>query len=179
MRVDMHLPVLVFTLFIAALTQDLFPVTAAFPVKPVFLTAVALYAALTRPVWIALTAMVWAGGLTDALGGLPPLCTPIFLILLYAATRLLQRVFLEAGLLQGVLITAAAAAAQWIWTQLWLHGGAALFTLENLKLLVYTIPAGMLAGFIGFIFCGLTDRLSGLVKPVEEGHGILWAETDR
>ena len=74
------------------------------------------------------------------------LCTPIFLMLLYAATRLLQRVFLEAGLLQGVLVTAAVAAAQWLWTQLWLHGGAALFTLENLKLLVYTIPAGMLAG---------------------------------
>ena len=179
MRVDMYLPVLAFTLFIAALIQDLTPVTTTFPVKPVFLTAVALYAMLTRPVWIALTAAIWAGGLTDALGGLPPLCTPIFLLLSYAAVRLLQRVFLEAGLLRGALVTAVAAAAQWFWTQLWLHGGAALFTLENLKLLAYTVPAGMLAGFTGFIFCGLTDRLSGLVKPVEEGHGILWAETDR
>ena len=26
---------------------------------------------------------------------------------------------------------------------------------------------------------GLADRVSGNVKPVKEGHGILWAETDR
>jgi hypothetical protein len=110
---------------------------------------------------------------------LPPLCTPLFLMLLYGAVRLLQRVFLEAGLLQGTLLTAAAAAAQWLWTRLWLHDSAALFTLEHLKVLGYTVPAGMLAGFAGFAFCGLIDRLSGLVTPVKEGHGILWAETDR
>lgn len=179
MRVDMQLPVQSFTLLMAALMQDLIPANAGFPVKFVFLTAVALYAALTRPVWIALTAAVWAGGLTDALGGLPPLCTPLFLMLLYCAARLLQRVFLVPGLLQGTLLTAAAAAAQWLWTRLWLHDSAALFTLENLKVLGYTVPAGMLAGFAGFAFCGLADRLSGLVTPVKEGHGILWAETDR
>ena len=179
MRVDMQFPVLAFTLFMAALMQDLIPATAAFPVKLVFLTAAALYAALTRPVWIALTAAVWAGGLTDALGGLSPLCTPSFLMLLYGTVRLLQRVCLEAGLLQGALLTGVAAAAQWLWTRLWLHDSAALFTLENLKVLGMTVPAGLLAGFAGFAFCGLTDRLSGLVKPVKEGHGILWAETDR
>ncbi|HRR34204.1 MAG TPA: hypothetical protein P5026_08915 [Kiritimatiellia bacterium] len=179
MRVDMQFPVLVFTLLMAALMQDLSPVIDAFPVKPVFLTAVALYAALTRPIWVALTAAVWAGGLTDTLGDLPPLCTPLFLMLLYGSVRLLQRVFLVAGLLQGALLTAAAAAAQWLWTRLWLHGSAALATLESLKVLGYTVQAGLLAGLTGFVFCGLTDRLSGLVKPVKEGHGILWAETDR
>ncbi|MDR2849713.1 MAG: hypothetical protein LBW77_04110, partial [Verrucomicrobiota bacterium] len=81
MRLDMHLPVAVVTLLAAALLQDLVPATPRFPVKIAFLTAVALHAALTRPAWVALTVAVWAGGLTDALGGLPPLCTTSLLLL--------------------------------------------------------------------------------------------------
>jgi hypothetical protein len=175
----MHLPVAVFTLFAATLLQDLIPATPRFPVKIVFLTAVALHAALTRPVWVALTVAVWAGGLTDALGGLPPLCTTAFLLLAYGAVRLMQRVFLEAGLVQGTLLTAAASAAQLAWTRLWAGGGAPFSAAQALELLGYSVPAGMAAGLAGFALCGLADRLSGLVKPAKGGNGILWTETDR
>ena len=179
MRVDMNLPVAGFTLFVAALVQDLIPVTSAFPAKIVFLTAVALYAALTRPVAQALTVAVWAGGLTDALGGLPPLCTPGFLVVAYGLVRLMQRVFLEATLVQGTLLVAAAAVLQALWTRLWVGTGEPFFSLNTLMLLGYSVPAGMMAGLAGFAMCGLTDRISGNVKPVKEGNGILWAETDR
>jgi hypothetical protein len=175
----MHLPVTVFTLFAAALLQDLIPATPQFPVKIVFLTAVAFHAALTQPVWVALTVAVWAGGLTDALGGLPPLCTTAFLLLSYGAVRLMQRVFLVAGLAQGTLLTAAAAVLQLVWTRLWIGGGGPFFTLQTLALLGYAALAGGAAGLAGFAMCGLAGRLSGLVKPVKESNGILWTKTDR
>jgi hypothetical protein len=58
MRLDMNLPVVAFTLFAAALLQDMIPATPALPVKIGFLTAVALYHMLTKPVLVALTALV-------------------------------------------------------------------------------------------------------------------------
>ena len=179
MRLDMHLPVAVVTLLGAALLQDLIPVTPAFPVKIVFLTAVALHAALTRPVWVALTVQAWAGGLTDALGGLPLFCTFSFLLLLYGLVRMLQRVFLEATLVQGTLLVACAAMAQTLWTRAWAGTGEPIFAWQTLRVLGASAPAGMVAGFVGFAVCGLMDRVSGMVKPVKEGNGLLWAETNR
>ena len=179
MRLDMNLPVVLFTLFTAALLQDLIPATPAFPVKIVFLTAVALHAALTKPVWVALTAQAWAGGLTDALGGLPLFCTFTFLVVMYGVARMLQRVFLEATLLQGTLLVGCAAVAQTVWTRLWAGTGEPFFEWQTLLALVYAAPAGCVAGFTGYLLCGLADRFSGNVKPVKESHGILWAETDR
>jgi hypothetical protein len=179
MRLDMHLPVAVVTLLAAALLQDLIPVSPAFPVKLVFLTAVALHAALTRPVWVALTVQAWAGGLTDALGGLPLFCTFSFLLMLYGLVRLLQRVFLEATLAQGTLLVGCASLLQVLWTRLWAGPGEFFFAWQTLVSLAYAAPAGLVAGFAGFALCGLADRVSGLVKPVKEGHGLLWAETNR
>ena len=179
MRLDMHLPVTVVTLLGAALLQDMIPAVPQFPVKIGFLTAVALYAALARPVWVALTVAVWAGGLTDALGGLPPLCTPAFLLLAYGAVRLMQQVFLEKGMVQGTLLTAAVAALQLIWTRLWLTGAGTLSAMQMLELLGYSVLAGLVAGLTGFVMCGLADRLSGLIKPAKESNGILWADSNR
>ena len=179
MRLDMNLPVAAFTLFVAALLQDLIPVTPSFPVKFGFLTAVALHAALTKPVWVALTVAVWAGGLTDALGGLQPLCTAGFLLAAYGLVRLMQRVFVEATLLQGTLLVAGVSVLQSVWTRLWVETGVPFLSWQTLELLGYAVPAGMVAGFAGFAMCGLADRVSGNVRPVKEGNGILWAETDR
>lgn len=179
MRLDMNLPVAAVTLFAAALLQDLIPATPLLPVKLGFLTAVALHAALTKPVWVALTVAVWAGGLTDALGGLPPCCTAGFLSAVYGLARLMQRAAVEATLLQGTLLVAAASVLQTVWTRLWVETGVPFLSWQTLALLGYAVPAGMVAGFVGFAMCGLADRVSGNVKPVKEGNGILWAETDR
>ena len=179
MRLDMNLPVVGIALFAAAVAQDLIPVTPHVPVKLVFLTAAALYYALTKPLPVALTALVWAGGLTDALGGLPLFCTLSFLLACYGVLRVLQRVFLEATLVQGTLLVACAAMAQTVWTRAWAGTGEPLFAWQTLRVLGASAPAGMVAGFLGFAVCGLMDRVSGNVKPVKEGNGLLWAETNR
>ena len=179
MRLDPYVPAVVFTLLVAAAVQDRVPVTSSIPVKWVFLSAVGLYHAMTKPLAVGLTALVWAGALTDALGGLPLFCTLSFLLLVFCAVRVMQRVFLEASLVQGTLLVAAASAAQTVWTQVWVRTGEPVFAWHTLAVLGASVPAGMAAGFLGFAVCGLVDRVSGCVKPVKEGNGILWAETDR
>lgn len=179
MRLDPSLPVAAACLLVAACAQELVPISSHLPVKIVFLTAVGLYFALTRPTAAALTALVWAGLLTDALGGLPLACTLSFLLTVYVGVRLLQRVFLEATLFQGTLLVGCASVAQVIWTRVWIRTGVPLFSWDMLTLVGAALPAGMVAGWIGFAVCGLADRLSGNVRPVKANDGILWAETDR
>ena len=179
MRLDMNLPVMAFVLFAAAAAQDLIPTLPHLPAKLVFLTAAALYFALTRPTTVALTAQVWAGGLTDALGGLPLFCTLSFLLVAYCVVRVLQRMVLEATLVQGLLLVACVSVAQTLWTRAWLGSGEPIFVWHTLATLSASALAGMVAGGVGFAVCGLMDRISGNVKPVKEGNGILWAETDR
>jgi hypothetical protein len=179
MRLDMNLPSVAVALLAAAVAQELVPALPGVPVKVPFLTAVALYHALTKPVPVALTAIVWAGALTDALGGLPLFCTLSFLLMIYWVARLLQRVFLEATLVQGTLLVACAAVGQALWTRTWVGAGEPLIAWRTLAALAAAAPSGVLAGFVGFAVCGLMDRFSGAVKPVKEGNGILWAETDR
>jgi hypothetical protein len=175
----MDLPAVGLTLLIAAGAQDLLPVTRDVPVKLVFLTAAGLYHAMTKPLPVGLTALVWAGMLTDALGGLPLFCTTSFLLLVYSVVRVMQRVFLEASLVQGTLLVACASLAQMVWTHVWVRTGEPVLVWHTLEVLGASVPAGMVAGFAGFAVCGLTDRVSGIVKPMKESNGILWAETDR
>ena len=178
MRLDMNVPVVAVTLFAAAVAQDLIPVTPHVPVKLVFLTAAALYFAMTKPLLAGLTALVWAGALTDALGGQGLTCTLTFLLLMFGAVRLAQRVFLEPTLLQGTLLLAVVAPMQILWTRFWMETGV-FFSMDTLRVLAASVPAGLAAGFAGFAVCGLADRLSGNIKPVKEDNGILWAETNR
>ena len=91
----------------------------------------------------------------------------------------MQRVFLDASLVQGTLLVACASLAQMVWTQVWVRTGEPVLAWHTLALLGASLPAGMVAGFAGFAVCGLVDRVSGVKRPVKEGNGILWAETDR
>jgi len=179
MRLDMNVPVVAAVLFAAAVAQDLIPVTPQVPVKIVFLTAAGLYFAMTKPVPVALTALVWAGGMTDALGGLPLFCTLTFLLLVYGAVRMLQRVFLAPTLGQGTLLLGGVSLLQTLWTRFWTETGGVFFSVDTLRVLGASAWVGLAAGFAGFAVCGLADRISGNVKQTKEGNGILWAETDR
>jgi hypothetical protein len=175
----MNLPVVAIAVLTAAVAQDFLPGTPQGSVKVEFLSAAGLYFAMTKPPLVALTALVWAGALTDALGGLPLFCTCSFLLLMYAATRLLQRVFLEPTPFHGALLMAVASVAQGVWTRLWVATGTPVFAWRTLEVLGWELATGLVAGLVGFAVCGLADRLSGNVKPVKEGNGILWSETDR
>jgi hypothetical protein len=76
---------------------------------------------------MALTVLVWAGALTDALGGLPLACTLTFLMAVYVGVRLLQRAFLEATVFQGTLLVGCVSVVQVVWTRLWLTRGGLFF----------------------------------------------------
>lgn len=178
MRSEMHLPVLIFSLLLAAFLQSAVPLMPLLPLKIPLLSVVALYSALNRPVWMALVALLWAGALTDALGSLPVLTTPIFLLLLFATIRIVQRFVTIQGIWQGALLCGIATVTQTLWTVSAVQGLGVAGVTTNLKLALAALPIGLLAGFSGFMLCGLLDRLSGVSKPVKEGHGILWTKSN-
>jgi len=80
---------------------------------------------------------------------------------------------------QGALLCACASVAQAVWTRAWVGAGEPLFAWQTLLFLGAAALAGGVAGGVGFAVCGLLDRVSGNVKPVKEGNGLLWAETNR
>ncbi len=176
MRYEMHLPVTVVTLLFAAFLQSATTTSTWLLVKLPFLTAVALYSALNRPTWPVLVTTLWAGALTDALGGLPALCTPTFLLIAFGVVRIMQRFFLETGVVPGTLLTGAVSLLQTLWTIGATKGGLTVLMPESLKIAILALPAGMAAGLIAFLLCGLIDRVSGIVKPAKGGHGIVWSK---
>ncbi len=178
MRLDLDIPLVAGLLLAAASAQELAPAASALPQKVPFLTAVALYFFLRRPVAVALTAAVWAGWLTDALGGLPLFCTATFLLALYLVCRLVQRMFLEATWVQGALLVACAAPAQAVWTRV-MAGVPAASARELWAGVGTAVPAGLAAGLAGFAVCGLAERAAGLAERKKEGHGVLWTEAGR
>lgn len=184
MRLDMNLPVAALALLIAAAAQDLMPVHAWLPVKPVFLTGVALYFMMTRPLLIAVTVLLWAGAFTDALGGLPRFGTPVFLLAILGGVRALQRTLLNATLLnatlwQGALLCGIVSLAQVAWTLLWVRTGEPFLGWRTLELLMASVPAGLIAGWTGFAFCRLLDRISGSVVETKDADGLRWTDPDR
>ncbi|HOE60559.1 MAG TPA: hypothetical protein PLZ74_09180 [Kiritimatiellia bacterium] len=179
MRLDTDLFRIFFALGVAALLQEMFPVIPLVPAKPGFLTAVALYYALTRPWPVALTALTWAGALTDLQDGLPLFCTIGFLLVAYGAVRLMQRLFLTATVAHGAVLVAGMAAAQTLWTRLCVGVGGWSLLWQTLAAAGYAAHAGLVAGGLGFGFCGLLDRVSGSERPVKEDNGIGWTETDQ
>ncbi len=179
MHLDMNLPVVLFTLFVSALLQDMISPTAMFPVKFGFLTAVACYHAMTKPVAVGLATLVWAGVLIELLGGLPLFSTISFFLLLYGLLRLMQRFFLTATLFQGTFLVAGVSVVQTLWTYAWLGSSGPSSWQDIFVAAGFSAPAGLVAGFVGFTICGLTDRLSGNVMPAKANHGILWPEINR
>jgi len=178
MRSDINLPVMGVTILLAALLQDMISVSAWLPVKISFLSAVALFYIITRPFYKALLALVWAGMLTDALGGLPAFCTIGFLLCVCGAMHAVRSLIDSANLLTGVVLCAALACVQMLWTRIWsgADGGAGIG--YSFTLLGYSIVAGAIAGGAGFAICQLTDNLSGCVKTAKEKNGLSWSKAD-
>ena len=163
MRVNMTLIIAVLAVLAAAAFQGLSPVTRWVPVKWPFLTAVALYYALAKPAPVALTVVVWAGVLTDALGGLPQGCTCVFLALAYAGALGLRKAFGEGSPARGVALTGLAAAAQQVWMRMWVAGtGVPVFSLEMLRLAAVAAGAGLAAGAVAFAAVGALERFVGI-----------------
>lgn len=90
MKLD--LPVMVAALVLTAALQETLPPPpiGAPALKVQLLPAIALYYARRRPWPVALTAALWAGILTDALGGLPPGTTSVALLAVCGVVLLLR-----------------------------------------------------------------------------------------
>jgi hypothetical protein len=178
MRSDIHLPVTGVMLLTAALFQDMIPVVPWLPVKIGFLTSVALYNMISRPFFKALVAVVWAGVLTDALGGLPLFCTTAFLLLAYALVHLLRSVINAADLVTGIVLCAGFAPVQMVWTRIWAGSSGTADLRHGVALFGYSLAAGAIAGATGFFACLLVDKVSGCIKPVKAKNGFSWTEAD-
>jgi len=178
MRADINLPVMVFVTLLAAFFQDMIPVTGLLPVKIGFLTSVALFYMLTRPFVKALVVVLWAGMLTDSLGGLPLLCTTGFLLFAYSAIHFLRSVIYEANILTGMILCAGFSCVQMIWTRIWTGSTAGGDFWYGLALLGYSVIAGFIAGAVGFAVCLLVDTLSGCIRPAKEKNGLSWTKAD-
>ena len=178
MKSEMHLPVIVVALVSSALLQDMLPATSWMPVKLTLLSAAALYYMISRPLLPALTATLWAGLLTDALGGLPLLCTTGFLLFAYGVIHFLRGVIYGADVLTGTLLCAGFSPLQMIWTRIWTGAAGIVDIQHGFAVLGYSIIAGAIAGATGFSLCLLLDNFSGCMKPAKEKHGLSWTEAD-
>lgn len=177
MHWSLRLAIMFFTLLLAALLQDLIPVSQWLPAKCPLLMAVAIYTILHHSSGIALAGAVWAGGLTDVLGQLPPLCTSTYLLLAYLAIQMLQQIIRLNGILQGILLTAVLAMLHPLWVAFWHHSAVPLTFLTLGEQMIHALRTGCVAGIIGIGLCRWIDHLAGLVQPKKEHHDVAW-ETD-
>lgn len=178
MRPDMSVILGVVAVLAATVLQDMIPVTTLLPVKGYFLTAVAVYYILAKPKLMSLVIVLWAGLLTDVLGGLPNGCTLFFLLLVYGLLFMFQRVLLEATVLHGTLVMAVISLFQQVWTRAWVrHAGIPIFSREMLLLAGASAVLGLVTGFSMFLLCLWLERFRGVVdrksSAVEGMHGIV------
>lgn len=175
MRSDINLPVIGVMLLLAAVLQDMISVSLWIPVKLNFLSVVALFYMITRPFVKALLAVVWAGALTDALGGLPVFCTVGFLLCAYGAVHALRSMIYRASIFSGAVLGAGLGCAQTLWTSIWVGAAGGWHTLA---LAGYSILIGAVVGGVGFAICLLTDNLSGCVQTAKEENDLSWSKAD-
>jgi hypothetical protein len=178
MRPDMSVILGAFAVLMATVLQDMIPATLWLPVKGYFLTAVAVYYVLVKPKLMSLVVVLWAGMLTDVLGGLPHGCTVFFLLLIYGLLLVFQRVLLEATVLHGMLVMAVVSVLQQVWTHAWVrHAGISVFSKEMLVLAGSSAVLGLVTGFSMFVLCAWLERFKGVVDrksgEVEGMHGIV------
>ena len=178
MRSDINLPVMMVTILTAAILQDMISISAALPVKIGFLTATALFYMISRPFSQALLPVLWAGILTDVLGGLPVFCTVTFLLCAYGVVHALRSLIYTANIFTGIILCAGFACVQMIWTRIWAGSSGSMGFWYSFALVGYAIVAGAIAGGVGFAICLLADRLSGCINPAKEKNDLSWSKAD-
>ncbi len=168
----MDLPVLLIALALSAAVQNLLPGMPGSPLKIPFLSAVAIYCALNRPLVPAMTVAIWAGWLTDSAGGLPNSCTATFLLLLTLAQRPLRRMLLD-GAFPGVVVAATVMAPlQALWQLAWARLAMPDNGWRAVGDVALLLPAGGVAGAAAFALFRTLDRWAGNVKRTESVHGV-------
>ncbi|MDD5706523.1 MAG: hypothetical protein PHR35_11400 [Kiritimatiellae bacterium] len=168
MKLD--LPVMLMALSVAAALQALLPAMPWTPLKVPLLTAVALYYALRRQPARALTAALWAGILTDALGGVPPGVSALFLaavaLALLSARRVLPGEAWTTAALAGAAVAPLLAMAQYL--ALRRHWESQPETWPLISSWLLLAPAGALAAVAAMPLCKRLDVWAGNVQLKDE-----------
>lgn len=169
MKLD--LPVMVAALLVAATLQELLPPVplGGLDLKVQLLPAIALYYLERRPWPMALCAALWAGILTDSLGGLPGglsaftlLCAGGVVLLVRDASE--RRSPLRACL-PGAILAFVMGVAQG--ARLALSPASAPF-LSSVAAALKLMPLGALAAIAADAALGRIDFLAGNVEPIRE-----------
>lgn len=169
MKLD--LPVLLLLLLPAAAIQTLLPpLPLPVPLKLPLLPAVALYYALEREWAIALVAALWAGILTDALGGVPGGTSSLLLLFLACGLLPARKVLPEDSAFPAAAAGAATALvlglAQYVsMLRRWETPPAFFASLASLAALMVLSAAVAVAVFP---FARRLDLLAGNVEPRNE-----------
>ena len=168
MRLD--LPVMLLLLLAAAAAQTLAPPLAPGYLKAPVLPGVVVYYALCRPPFHALNAALWAGILTDALGGVPQGTSAFFLLfaalLLLALRRVLPEDSAGAAAVLGGILAPALGCTQYLMLRSQWESRPGLGVLTTGLLLL--VPAGALVAGLLFRLARTLDVWSGNVKRKED-----------
>lgn len=170
----MDAPVVILLLGGAAAMQALLPPLPGSPLKLPLLAAVAFYYALNREVLAAVTVGLWAGIMTDGLGGVPPGASSVFLALLAIVMAGLRAFLPEAS--RGIAAILGAIGASLLMMAQWLAFGPQGWSVFRgwplLQAFLIMIPAGALATAGVWEMARHLDRMAGnIVPPKEIGEG--------
>lgn len=167
---SLDVPVMLMLLGAAAAMQTLLPPLPAGGFKLPLLAAVACYYAVSRPIMMALVAAVWAGILTDALGGLPPGTSAWALLVLVLVIVGVRQMAPEAS--WGLAAAAGAVSAPLLAiTQRLMLARRGLIPALDLPLFIaigLLIPAGALAAGCVWRTGRLLDLWAGNIAPRKE-----------
>lgn len=164
-----NLPVVVMLLGTAAALQCVLPALPFHPLKVPLLAAVAFYYALERPLLPAVVVALWAGILTDALGGVPPGTSAVFLAFMALITAGLREVMPLASRGGAVLVGAVGAPLLALWQALLLRSNGAVIPLSiPLTGALLLVPGGALATVIARSAGRYLDLRAGNLTPGKE-----------
>ncbi len=164
-----NLPVIVMLLGTAAALQCVLPPLPVHPLKIPLLAAVAFYYALDRPLLPALVVALWAGILTDGLGGVPPGTSAVVLAVIALIVAGLRQVVPESTWYGAALLGAVSAPLLAFVQALMLRRHGAMVPLAlPLGGALLLAPAGALATGCARSLGRHLDLLAGNLKPPKE-----------
>lgn len=164
-----NLPVIVMLLGTAAALQCVLPPLPVHQLKIPLLAAVAFYYALDRPLLPALVVALWAGILTDGLGGVPPGTSAVVLAAIALFVAGLRQVVPESTLTGAALLGAVGAPLLALMQALLLRRHGAVDPLvQPLGGALLLAPAGALATGCARSLGRHLDLLAGNLKPPKE-----------
>jgi cell shape-determining protein MreD len=165
-----NLPVILMLLGAAAALQGALPSIPGSPLKIPLLAAVAFYYALDRQTLLSVVVALWAGILTDGLGGVPPGTSAVVLSIIVLVVAGLRQIMPEATWASAALLGAVGVPLLALLQVLVLrrHGAVIPFALSLAVSLLLQVPAGAVATGCLWSLGRRLDLRAGNIAPRKE-----------